>query len=1469
MSYSFAGRDFNRYRPFFPYECKDYSFKVDLEFGELYFTRKLLSFSGKHLPLNLCLKYVQRHVDNGTDFSYSSGFPKGFKTNFHVFLEYSSSHDGCYNLEDADGFSHLFLKAKNTSTTSPLYYDSFGTGLMLQTQNNGGYKVFDDDGNYQEFDSYGRLIKIHKKITSSYSAEQTITYVNNVSLMISSITDNYSRTVSFEYTGSYVKVYYNNNVVLKLNTSNACLTSIEKNIDGFTPEDIIYQTNRVSGITLASGESIEFFYNYDKVNYIQTNIKQDVFSFDYGCFSNNQIASVTNARGIKTEYDFNQEQLVSNTLDNTDSLDFIKINSKIDSCLIKENVTNNEITQFIFSNNDTSITVNGNSSAYSNSVTNNYLQPKKMYLFYAEIDGNLGPSSFNIKLYDYANHLLAELNFTGKTKTLSFPVGICSTTQKQFKLYYTNNSSNHVDIVEAKLVPLIGDFEALCCYYDTGGPVFFHGDTPYYLLKQGTISSYNLNLFAQENAKLHFSDYLINERLFYTANGNNFRFWANDKTLLIDNVGDVFVSLGGLKTFTYSSTNGYIAYTNKTTPSTLAYFYKINGKDDNSFVATRISHYDAIFYNGYNSLTTRYYEEQVKTFVGGSLGYISYYSYDENYSLIELNRNDGYKEKYQYDNHRNFEIKTISHTNINEKIQYVYSYDSDDNLEAEDKLVGNTVQQTSFSYDGFGNLSMIEHPNGLQKGFHYDNVTGERDTNTKYRYSNVTYVTQNNNYIDAENNSFSVNGNAYSFGYDDGKLVSISYNNQNLMSFSYSTETYGIYVVTVSTCISCSNGYHYNLSYDAFSRLVSKDQMTFTYDCFSNLIKTSDYALGVVSPYIDFEYNYYNQVSNIEVEYTTLCKYFSYDIYQRIASHSFEMLGNSIISASYSYYAKPNLEKTIKTTTITADNCTITIDDEVDDFSRLTSQTISIGNSTFMKKTTYHCGGSNNAYTNYMVGAHYQEIVLNPQNSVIIDGEFYDYDSVGNIVSITRRFGVSIVYQIDFIYDAYSRLVRENNQLFDKTITYSYDANGNILSKNEYAYSTSQLPATPLSCHTYSYDQNYPNRLISYDNQSISYDSVGNPTTYRGKETIWTNGTLLQYMNDGLGGVILSYDSYGQRRTKNCNSGSHNYCYIDSQLIVETINNSVIIKYLYSHLGIIGIVLSGYDSSLNLNGIYYFEKNIQQDVIAIRDINHNIKAKYAYDAWGNFKVLNPDGTENVSSSFIGNINPIRYRSYYYDTDLNLYWLTTRYYDPEVGRFISPDHYSYLDYQKLHGLNLYAYSKNNPVMYYDPSGHFDISSFFIALRAAVSTAVTTIVATALAIVATVATVMVVSAAVGQIIGDKDEDSKNLPHETHKLSDGTDVDFYIKNKGVNTADNSIKIYNSYKLTSSQFIELLEWLIGEGYSAIDIDRIRNEWVWHNLAYAFNFRRDAARTVDAFFNSDDINHGIFSWIINNLRWW
>ena len=113
-------------------------------------------------------------------------------------------------------------------------------------------------------------------------------------------------------------------------------------------------------------------------------------------------------------------------------------------------------------------------------------------------------------------------------------------------------------------------------------------------------------------------------------------------------------------------------------------------------------------------------------------------------------------------------------------------------------------------------------------------------------------------------------------------------------------------------------------------------------------------------------------------------------------------------------------------------------------------------------------------------------------------------------------------------------------------------------------------------------------------------------------------------------------------------------------------------------------------------------KKIQDDIVAIYDLFGKV-AEYVYDAWGNCKVLNPNGTENTDPNFAGNVNPIRYRSYYYDADIGLYYLQTRYYDSETGRFINLDQIEYIAPERLNGLNLYAYCLNNPVMGYDPEG----------------------------------------------------------------------------------------------------------------------------------------------------------------------
>ena len=116
---------------------------------------------------------------------------------------------------------------------------------------------------------------------------------------------------------------------------------------------------------------------------------------------------------------------------------------------------------------------------------------------------------------------------------------------------------------------------------------------------------------------------------------------------------------------------------------------------------------------------------------------------------------------------------------------------------------------------------------------------------------------------------------------------------------------------------------------------------------------------------------------------------------------------------------------------------------------------------------------------------------------------------------------------------------------------------------------------------------------------------------------------------------------------------------------------------------------SGISYNFEYNGQkYFYRKNLQGDIIGIYDSCWNLLGLYEYDAWGNS--LSQVGSE------ILNINPFRYRGYYYDAETGLYYLNSRYYDPEIGRFISPDSLKYLDPTYNNGLNLYTYCLINPV-----------------------------------------------------------------------------------------------------------------------------------------------------------------------------
>ena len=216
-----------------------------------------------------------------------------------------------------------------------------------------------------------------------------------------------------------------------------------------------------------------------------------------------------------------------------------------------------------------------------------------------------------------------------------------------------------------------------------------------------------------------------------------------------------------------------------------------------------------------------------------------------------------------------------------------------------------------------------------------------------------------------------------------------------------------------------------------------------------------------------------------------------------------------------------------------------------------------------------------------------------------------------------------------------------------------------------------------------------------------------------GKSFEWSGRKLNKVTDSNNNSIVTyTYDSYGKPyfSQKNGNSNSDVYnttrSYSSNEIISETksfyngtqssgydhITHTL--SYIYNAQGVIGVA---HERGIEDPVLYTFRKNIFGDITEIYQ-GATCVAKYKYDAWGNCKVCNLDGSENTDRNFIGNLNSFRYRGYYWDSTVEMYHLQTRWYDPTIGRFISPDSYEYLAPETIGGLNLYAYCLNNPVNY---------------------------------------------------------------------------------------------------------------------------------------------------------------------------
>ena len=161
-------------------------------------------------------------------------------------------------------------------------------------------------------------------------------------------------------------------------------------------------------------------------------------------------------------------------------------------------------------------------------------------------------------------------------------------------------------------------------------------------------------------------------------------------------------------------------------------------------------------------------------------------------------------------------------------------------------------------------------------------------------------------------------------------------------------------------------------------------------------------------------------------------------------------------------------------------------------------------------------------------------------------------------------------------------------------------------------------------------------------------------------------------------------------------NGKEEYYFYEEGRIKEVITKEYRLIYRYVGEEVKGVTYKNENKEIS----YFYEKNILGEIIGIVDEEGKRVVEYRSSSYGEVENIHDNSKIEISAK-----DHLRYKGYIYDEETRLYYLKTRYYDPEIGRFISPDSIDYQSPESINGLNLYAYCGNDPINMVDPTGHF--------------------------------------------------------------------------------------------------------------------------------------------------------------------
>ena len=326
-------------------------------------------------------------------------------------------------------------------------------------------------------------------------------------------------------------------------------------------------------------------------------------------------------------------------------------------------------------------------------------------------------------------------------------------------------------------------------------------------------------------------------------------------------------------------------------------------------------------------------------------------------------------------------------------------------------------------------------------------------------------------------------------------------------------------------------------------------------------------------------------------------------------------------------------------------------------------------------------------------------------------GFTYTYDASGNITKIVTE-GTNVPQAAltkEYTYDALGQLATEVNGS-GTTFGYAYDTAGNIRNITKDGTVTKSFgytnPSWPDLLTSVTSGSTTKDILYEGQTQTSGVPSSGNPVTYyNGKDYTftWTKGRQLASATVDGKQVSYAYDMAGVRSSKQVGDTTYTYTTLSGKVMRQTWGDNNALEFVYDD-GNQPFAMIYNDGSTST--LYYYVLNAQGDVIALLNANGKLAASYDYDAWGNCTVYDSSAKVLTDPTSIANLNPLRYRGYYYDAETGFYYLQSRYYDPAICRFINADG---LFTDGFIGANLFAYCANNPVNTVDPTGNFAITA----------------------------------------------------------------------------------------------------------------------------------------------------------------